>query len=180
MVPWLFRLAVRLAEEYRIPEIRIVREPFHLSRSSREMWSTRFLFNCLKHRVLTILADGNAELSQRSGLSCPDHTLGVLYSGMMSGANILPGIAAATRRGAERIEVLVHIGRADPSELGRWNGNPRRAAFAMSAARDVEYRELGRLRAPGSLFVSSAAAVVSESTALQDAVCGCYGGRPHG
>lgn len=172
MVPWLFRLAVRLAEDYGIPEIRTVREPFHLSRNPREWQSSRFLANCVKHRVLAVLGGSNAELSQRSGLSSPDQTIGVLYSGMMSSANVLSGVDAATRRGAERIEVLVHIGRADPSELGRWNGNARRASFAMSAARDVEYQELIRLRAPGSLFASLETTVVAGPTALQNAVCG--------
>jgi predicted glycoside hydrolase/deacetylase ChbG (UPF0249 family) len=152
MVPALFRLAVKLAEEYRIPEIRNVHEPFYLSGSIRECFSTRFLANCVKHRVLTTFTAGNAKLSAVSGLTSPDWMIGVLYSGMMSRANISAGVAAATRIGAKRVEILLHIGRADRSELGRWNGNARRASFVLSPARDAEFEELIRLRAPGSLF----------------------------
>jgi hypothetical protein len=72
--------------------------------------------------------------------------LGVLYSGMMSRANIVTGIAAARRQKAKRIEVLVHIGRAIDSELGRWNGNRSRASFVLSPRRDLEYEELLKTR----------------------------------
>jgi predicted glycoside hydrolase/deacetylase ChbG (UPF0249 family) len=173
MVPWLYRLAVRLAGEYRIPEIRNVREPFYLSENVREWRSARFAANCVKHRVLAVLGEGNEGLFRGSGLTCPDHTLGVLYSGMMSSANIVAGVAAAARRGAKRIEVLVHIGRADRSELGRWNGNARRAAFALSAARDMEYEELVRLRSPGSLFASAGPPTATgELAPLHAPLCG--------
>jgi len=152
MVPFLYRLAVKLAEDYRIPEIRNVREPFYFSPSFRECCSTRFVVNCLKHRVVTSFCESNAKYSTVAGLTSPDRFVGLLYSGMMSGKNIVAGVSAAKRRGAKRIEILVHIGRAVPSELGRWNGNAKRAAFVLSAARDSEFQELIRLRAPGSLF----------------------------
>ena len=72
--------------------------------------------------------------------------LGVLYSGMMSRANISRGIAAARRQRARRVEVLVHLGRADASELARWNGDRDKASFASSPARDAELEELVRIR----------------------------------
>jgi predicted glycoside hydrolase/deacetylase ChbG (UPF0249 family) len=146
MAPQLFRLAVRLAGDYGISEIRNVREPFYLSRSSLEMRSKRFFVNCAKRTILWRFGRVNAVVAANAGLRSPDRMLGVLYSGLMSRANIIPGITAARRQGAKRIEVLVHIGRAEASELGRFNGSRNKASFVMSPARDAEYDELLRLR----------------------------------
>jgi len=153
MVPFLFRLAVNLAKEYHIPEIRNVREPFYISRNIKDCLSKRFLVNCLKRGVLTVFSTSNARYSETAGLKSPDRLLGVLYSGMMNRANITAGIAAARRTGARRIEVLVHVGKADVSELARWNGSRRKASFVLSDSRDVEYGELTRMRAPRPLLV---------------------------
>ena len=147
MAPYLFRLAVKLAKEYNISEIRNVREPFYLSRDIRECRSKRFLINCVKRGVLSRFASGNARFAEAEGLRSPDRVLGVLYSGRMSRANIGAGIAASVKQGARRIEVLVHVGRADASELSRWDGNRARASFAMSSRRDAEYEELTRIHA---------------------------------
>jgi len=150
MVPSLFRLAVKLAKEYGIPEIRISREPFYVSRNINECFSKRFLINFVKLNVLKRLAIENARFAEQSGLKSPDRMLGVLYSGMMSRANIIPGIAAAQGQGAKRIEVLLHIGRAIESELSQWNGNRGRASFALSPWREFEYEELTEVRGRGS------------------------------
>jgi len=152
MVPFLFRLAVKLAKDYGIPEVRNVREPFYLSRNIRDCLSKRFLVNCLKRSVLTVFSTANARCSEAAGLTSPDRLLGVLYSGMMNRGNISAGVAAARKTGARRIEILVHIGKADGSELARWNGSTRKASFVLSPWRDVEYEELTRMRAPRPLL----------------------------
>jgi len=146
MVPPLFRLAVKLAGDYEILEIRNVREPFYLSRSSPDIRSKRFFVNCAKRTILSWFGRTNAVVAATAGLTSPDRILGVLYSGLMSRANIIPGINAARQQGAKRIEILVHIGRAEASELGRFNSNRSKASFVMSPARDAEFDELMRLR----------------------------------
>lgn len=146
MIPALFRLAVKLATEYGIPEVRNVREPFHVSQNLRECFSRRFFGNCVKREILTRFSRGNAIVAEDAGVGSPDRMLGVLYSGMMSRSNIASGIAASRRLGAKRIEVLVHIGRANHSELARWNGRLRHARFVLSPYRDVEFLELMELR----------------------------------
>lgn len=152
MVPLLFRLAVKLAKEYTIPEIRNVREPFYLSRDIKECFSKRFLANCAKRGVLNAFSSSNGRSSETAGLTSPDLLLGVLYSGMMSRANIAAGVATARRAGARRIEVLVHIGKADVTELGCWKRSASKASFLTSPSRDAEYEELMRLRAPRSIL----------------------------
>jgi len=157
MVPALFRLAVKLARDYGIPEIRNVREPFYLSPSIRECCSKRFLANCLKREILSRFSIENSQVAEADGVRSPDRLIGVLYSGMMSRSNIFAGIAASRRRGAKRIEVLVHIGRAELTELGRWNGRRSRAWFVLSPSRDREYLELMKVRmaATGSARIDS-------------------------
>jgi predicted glycoside hydrolase/deacetylase ChbG (UPF0249 family) len=148
MAPSLFTLAVKLAREYGIPEVRNVREPFYLSWNIKECCSKRFLANCLKREILSRLSRDNAREAETAGVRSPDRLIGVLYSGMMSQSNIAAGVAASLRQGARRIEVLVHIGRAATTELGRWNGRWRRARFVLSPSRDAEYRELMKMRSP--------------------------------
>lgn len=150
MPPALFRLAVKLARDYGIPEVRNVREPFYLSRNVGECCSKRFFANCLKREILSRLSHGNLRVAEAAGVRSPDRLIGVLYSGMMSRSNIVAGIAACRREGARRIEVLVHIGRAELTELGRWNGRRSRAWFVLSPSRDTEYLELVRVRSPAS------------------------------
>lgn len=146
MIPALFTIAVGLARELGVPEIRIVREPFYRSHSETEVRSKRFLVNSVKRELLWRFAAVAAPVAAAAGLASPDRMIGVLYSGMMSRANISRGIAAARRQRARRIEVLVHVGRAAPSELTRWNGDRSKASFAMSPARDVELEELTLMR----------------------------------
>jgi len=146
MIPELFRLTVELARQLDIPSIRLVREPFYRSRSRREVRSSRFLVNNVKRELLWRFAALDQPVAAGACLDVPDAMLGVLYSGMMSRANIGRGIACARMNGARSIEVLVHIGRADVSELDRWGGDRGKAAFAMSPFRDREYEELCRWR----------------------------------
>jgi predicted glycoside hydrolase/deacetylase ChbG (UPF0249 family) len=151
MIPGLFLVASRIAADRGIPEIRIVHEPFYLSPATSEWVSVRLLHNEVKRRLLASFVARARDCAAAHGLGSPDRMLGVLYSGMMSRANIAAGVATARSRGAQRIEVLVHPGRAVEAEVERWNGDLGKAAFALSPARDTEHRELGELRGTASV-----------------------------
>ncbi|MBI5873605.1 MAG: ChbG/HpnK family deacetylase [Candidatus Omnitrophica bacterium] len=146
MLPFLFRIAAKLAREYRIPEIRIVNEPFYLSHVPRECSSSHFLINTIKHFILQVCVPFDLKIAEKVGLTHPDAMLGVLYSGMMSIPNILAGVRAAENNGAKKIEILVHIGRAKDSELSRWKGDRKKAGFVLSPSRDQEYAALLSLK----------------------------------
>lgn len=146
MLPFLFRIAAQLAKEYRIPEIRIVSEPFFFSGGRSGCASRHFLINVIKHVILQACVPFDLKIAAREGLKHPDALLGVLYSGMMSRSNILAGIQSAENHGAKRIEILVHIGRAADSELARWKGDRTKAGFVLDPHRDQEYIALSELK----------------------------------
>ncbi|MFH1691112.1 MAG: ChbG/HpnK family deacetylase [Candidatus Omnitrophota bacterium] len=142
MLPFLFRVAVSLAKEYGIQEIRIVREPFYFSPRRTDLLSGHFANNLVKHCILKFCSFPNTRLAKKAGVKYFDAMLGVLYSGMMNHDNIERGIWAANRRGAKSLEVLMHIGRASRDELSRWGKDVEKASFALSVDRDQEYHEL--------------------------------------
>ena len=146
MPSFLFDLAARLAREYSIPEIRIVAEPFYISSKFSECFSKTFIINIVKRWVLAVFGHYNIRIAKKYGLKHPDAMIGVLYSGIISKANIKSGIIAAENRGKKRIEVLMHIGRAEESELSRWQGNHSKAGFVLNHNRDLEYADLVLLR----------------------------------
>jgi predicted glycoside hydrolase/deacetylase ChbG (UPF0249 family) len=146
MLPFLFRIAVRLAKEFNIPEIRIVREPIYLAGRAADFFSKNFMLNLIKRAILGVCAAWDTRMARMGGIAYPDAMLGILYSGMMSRENIKKGIRTAEKRGAKNIEVLVHIGKADASELDRWKGSREKADFVLSPSRDREYEDLALAR----------------------------------
>mgnify|MGYP001593606378 CR=1 FL=1 len=146
MIPFLFKIATRLAKKYDIPEIRIVAEPYHFSGKFSDYFSLLFLKNTIKHLVLSACVPFDIRIAREAKIGHPEAMLGILYSGIMSRANITSGILAAKRKHVESIEVLMHIGRASEKELDRWKGDKKRASFVLSSRRDDEYKELSILR----------------------------------
>ncbi len=146
MLPFLFKIAARLAKKYGIPEIRMVAEPYHFSRKFSECLSIDFIKNMVKHMVLSVCVHFDARIAREMGVGHPEAMIGILYSGMMSEANVVSGINAAMKKRFKKIEVLMHIGRASETELARWKGDRKKACFVLSPRRDVEYKELACLR----------------------------------
>ncbi len=146
MIPFLFRLACRLARTFSIPSLRLVREPFDAF--GRESFSFPFVQNIAKHVLLRGFALEDAWLAKRCQVSHPDGMLGVLYSGMMNEAAIRRQTALARRLGFKNLEILFHIGKAGTHELARWKNDTGKAAFVLSENRRAEYEALKRLKDP--------------------------------
>lgn len=145
MLPFLFPIAARLAQENGISGIRVTREPFHLERGWSDLFTAPVLVNFLKHIVLRVCAGPADKVVRQLGLSTSGYVVGVLYSGRMTAAAALSGITVAQRRGAESVEVLFHVGRAADEERQRWGGRQEFADFACAASRDQEFAELALL-----------------------------------
>ncbi len=146
MLPFLFPLAAQLAREEGIPAIRISYERFYFSPDASESLRPRFVVNILKHMVLRTLALRARAVARRMGLTFPQSVIGVLYTSMMSVTTIGSGVRAARRRGSEDVEVILHIGRADPSETKRWAHVPGAIPFFLSEDRDREFEALRRFK----------------------------------
>ena len=145
MLPFLFPVAARLARDFGIPAIRVSGEPFHLERGWKDLLSASVLVNLLKHGVLRACAKFDTRIVAEHGLQAPDFVVGILYSGRMTAAAALAGIAAAKRRGARSVEVIFHVGRAGAEETARWGERHAFADFPRSYKRDLEYVEIALL-----------------------------------
>lgn len=145
MLPFLFPIAARLARENGIAEIRISKEPFFLAEGVRDLLLQSVLINLLKHMVLRVCARSANEIARTAGLICTSFVIGVLYSGRMTAAAALAGLAAARRAGAQSVEVMFHVGRAGEEERSRWGDRPGFADFNCSPRRDQEFGELASL-----------------------------------
>ncbi len=144
MIPFLFRLACRLARAFSIPSLRLVREPFDAF--GRESFSRPFAGNIVKHVLLSSFALQDAWFAKRYRILHPDGMLGVLYSGMMNEAAIRRQATLARRLGFKNLEVLLHIGKAATNELARWKNDTGKAAFVLSENRRAEFDALKRLK----------------------------------
>lgn len=142
MLPFLFEIACELAQENQIQEIRLTKEPWHLSPNKRDWRQIHFLVNCIKHLVLRSCCLVSKNILDRFSLSSPDAVIGVLHSGLMTADNALAGINAAERRGNEKTEVLFHIGGAHQSEANRWHDSQDIGEFYLSEGRQKEQEEL--------------------------------------
>ncbi|OGA47599.1 MAG: hypothetical protein A3G25_13485 [Betaproteobacteria bacterium RIFCSPLOWO2_12_FULL_63_13] len=76
-----------------------------------------------------------------SGLACSSFMSGVLYSVRMTEAAASSGFAAAQRKGAERVKVVFHVGRANVKERSGWGDRGGYADFCCSPQRHREFRE---------------------------------------
>ena len=142
MLPGVFDVVAQTARDAGIPEIRISREPFFLEKPCSD-WLQPFLWiNMIKHFLLKILSLSGRRVARRFGLSSPDAIIGVLYSGRMSASRALRGMEAAA--GAAKVEIVFHVGRADPSEASRWKHSAY-STFYLSKWRNIERAEVACL-----------------------------------
>jgi len=146
MLPFLFPVAVRLAQEYDIPEIRISREIFHFSSKLKDSISFDFGVNIIKHVILRLCSRPAFRRASQAGLYSCETLVGVLYSGNMSCASTMAGIRAAERKKTKSVEILFHAGRASIEEVSSWSRNRRSGNFVLSKKRDHECRELMHFR----------------------------------
>lgn len=151
MLPFLFPIALQLAKEERIGEIRISREPLFVSGRPEETLRIQFLVNIVKHFLLRFLAEKAERQREVTNISSGGALVGVFYTGMMSEAAARAGIQAAQQAGETSVEVVFHIGRATNSESSRWEHMPKVASFFLSPQRDEEFEALRKLREGKSL-----------------------------
>lgn len=150
MIPGIFRITCRLANEYRIPSVRLVRELPYRAGGFRKKLQPLTNTNLAKHLLLNAFARVNEAVARRCGLHTPDYFIGVNYTANMDLHTIREGLRAAH---AGSVEVLLHpaIG-PDPRDvkyphpsLRRYITAPQRT-FELRALRQPEltdflYRE---------------------------------------
>jgi predicted glycoside hydrolase/deacetylase ChbG (UPF0249 family) len=136
MLPFLFPIAVKLAKEFGLSEIRISGEHFHFS--PKESLKIGFLVNVIKHVLLNLLAVPARKTINKNAISSADSVAGVLYSGFMTLCAVEAAIKAADCQKLNWIEIIFHPGKATEKEAHRWSNNPAIGKFYLDSQRDCE------------------------------------------
>ncbi len=140
MLPFLFPITAKLAEEYNIPQIRISHEPLFAA-SCKDLGKKFYAINLVKNIVLRFCALRAVPVAKLHKLQGPSRVVGILYSGHMTAAAALKGLKAATRTGNGDTEIIFHIGRSLDEEKDRWKSRPFIEEFYRSSLRDIEHDE---------------------------------------
>jgi predicted glycoside hydrolase/deacetylase ChbG (UPF0249 family) len=153
MIPPLLLIALKLAVEERISEIRVSRERFSIAQFPDDLLRARYCLNIVKYLVLNFLSRPAFRRINEWKLSAPHSVLGILYSGEMSCRNIEQGLKAAFRRKMKSIEVIVHVGKVEQTEVvPGWAGVED--AFYTSENRERERQELLRFASRRTQFLA--------------------------
>ena len=138
MIPEIFRIACRLAVEYGIRCIRLVRElPYGAGGFGKRIQPLTNA-NYLKHLLLNRFALGNDFVAREHGLYTTDYFVGVNYTAHMNLGTIIAGLAAVPYGS---VEVLLHpaIG---PDPRDRVYPRPYLRGYAAAPQRAFEVRAL--------------------------------------
>ncbi len=116
-VPALFEIVCRLAGEYDIPYVRILRERFAMTGSLASHVNAWYAANLVKVGLLNELSPTNAKTAKRLGTRTNDWFVGVAYTGRMDVSRILCGLRALPDD-VGVVELLSHPGpfSGDPTE----------------------------------------------------------------
>jgi len=109
MIPKVFEVTAALAAKYKIPYIRISREPFHLVPSDKYYPFTGSA-NIIKKSVLDIFSRPNINVAGRYKLKYTDSVYGILYSNRMLFTRFISAINDGLKRNYKNIEILTHPG----------------------------------------------------------------------
>lgn len=137
MLPPLFKLAAKLADENSVPHIRFVSESFIIVHF-RNLFSVSFYLNCIKLFVLSccrLLIKAEAIYFK----PVAEKTFGVLYSGRVTAESIRTAVNSKMNRNKELIEIVVHPGQSLLSEVENWTSSRRSIEFFIHNNRRKEW-----------------------------------------
>lgn len=107
MIPEVFNQVCLLAVKYKIPYIRITREPLYFSNNLLYPFKT---LNVVKNLLLNSFSKRNVTTAKKYHLKFTDAVYGVLYSNYMDINNIRSVVSDAKKRKFKSIEILSHPG----------------------------------------------------------------------
>lgn len=138
MIPAIFRVACRLAREYGVPAIRLVRELPYTAGGFRRAVQPLVNSNLIKHLLLNRFARQNEAVAREYALPTTDYFVGVAYASNMSRRTVLAGLAAVP---CGSVEVLLHpaIG---PDPRDRCYPVASLYHYVRAPQREVELRSL--------------------------------------
>jgi len=151
-IPSIFESVCKLACEYGIPYLRLVREKFYVVHRLALHLRSWYLINLTKVAVLNNLAQIDTRIASRYGIKTNMWFVGLAYTGHMDTLTVLGGLKAVPmRRGVT--EMLLHPCRSVPE---------RPDLYLNAEVRDY-VRDAARLRELDTLLDNSLAEVLSSS-----------------
>jgi chitin disaccharide deacetylase len=152
LIPPIFESVCKLACEYGIPYVRLVREKFYVSHRVARHLRSWYLINLTKVAVLNPLARIDARIAPRYGIKTNEWFVGLAYTGHMDTLTVLGGLKAVPdQRGVT--EVLLHPCRSVPDQPN---------LYLNAEVRDY-VRDAARLRELDTLLDNSLAQALSSS-----------------
>lgn len=138
MLPFLFPIACRIANEFDIPSIRITNEVFYTANGIGDFKKISFYVNILKHFILKILSVYARKIAKKYCLHYSENVIGVLYTGVMDYNSISQGIKVSANKNIKELEVILHVGQASMEESSRWENCRFIGFFYLSPNREKE------------------------------------------
>ncbi len=139
MIPAVFRIVCRLAEQYGIPAVRLTRELPHRAGRLFKRVEPLFNTNYVKHRLLNCFARLNESIARDHGVCTTDYFVGVNYTARMNLLTISSGLTAAPYGS---VEVLLHPAIGPDPRDSRYP-DPSLYRYVSAPQRLAELRALG-------------------------------------
>ncbi|MDR3112642.1 MAG: ChbG/HpnK family deacetylase [Elusimicrobiota bacterium] len=105
-IPNIFKVATKLAKEYKIPYIRTQREKLYFIPNLKSHLSTVYPVNLIKNFLLNFYTDSNKMILNGTNLKTNDFLVGVCYSSIMNYESIKYGIKTIGKNCT--VEILIH------------------------------------------------------------------------
>ena len=142
LLPFIFDILVRHADNWGIKEIRILNEPFILPESVIKGLGIVFALNPVKYLLLRFLSRRNVNRQKAMRISHPDYFFGILFSGKMTTEGVRKVLTKIQKKNPmhdSSIELLFHPGQASDFDYAFWNEYKYRK-FYFSRDRTKELR----------------------------------------
>jgi predicted glycoside hydrolase/deacetylase ChbG (UPF0249 family) len=139
MIPDIFKNVCKLAVKYRIPCVRITREPLFFS--YQDLLYPIKTSNICKSLILNSFSKINIPAAQKYHLKFTDAVYGILYTNYMNVHNIESAIKSAQKHNLQTIEILSHPGYIrDPQD--KLFISPLMEKYSQKTNRELEMRTL--------------------------------------
>lgn len=116
-IPPIFELVCKLAEEYRIEQIRTQYEQFYLVPDVFIHLNRKYPINIIKILLLNYFTSKNKPIVKKYALNTNDFLLGVGYTSMMNSLTISSGLAVLKRKKDITAEALIHPCRYEDGKI---------------------------------------------------------------
>ena len=136
-IPNIFKIAAKLAQEYKIPFIRTQYEEMYFVPSIKKHLTLKYPPNILKILLLNYFTSKNKKIVSQYGLKTNDYLLGVGYTGLMDSNTIEFGLKTLEDETC-LAEALIH-----PCHYATKNNNQHYEEFLITQNKELKNKILG-------------------------------------